>query len=279
MQWFSTILSQTGSFLTRNQLPRFDDLDDLEQDNSADNGDSPSEHLSFAISQSHFPIDKLFTELLCMIFAFCCEVEYPEAPPLAEKRDDKIDLIQSCSPLTLVHVSQRWREAGMRLKPMWTFIRVTDSTPLSKICFWLDRSGSHPLNTLIEDVHPNRLLAAYHLLVPHAKRWCEFRILAGETCLAGPRDRQWHLVPFLERRKEHNAVSLISAPILSVLHLQKRLSFILLMDQTTNYPSLSTSMLQKLTITRLNLDWNHLRHHMALSGITELEVDQSFHQA
>ncbi|KAG8924887.1 hypothetical protein FRC02_010135 [Tulasnella sp. 418] len=279
MQWFSNILSQTGSFLTRNQLPRFDDLDDLEQDNSADNGDSPSENLSSAISQSHSPIDKLFTELLCMIFTFCCEVEYPEAPPLAEKSDDKIDLTQSCSPLTLVHVSQRWREAGMRLKPIWTFIRVTDSTPLSKIRFWLDRSGSHPLNILIEDVHPNRLLAAYHLLVPHAKRWCEFRILAGDTCLAGPRDRQWHLVPFLERRKEHNAVSLISAPILSVLHLQKRLSFILLMDQTTNYPSLSTSMLQKLIITRLNLDWNHLRHHMALSGITELEVDQSFHQA
>ncbi|KAG8917410.1 hypothetical protein FRC03_012187 [Tulasnella sp. 419] len=228
------------------------------------------------MSQPYFPIDELFIELLCSIFELCCEVEILETRPLDEKIEDKIDVIQRCSPLTLVHVSQRWRTAGLQLRPIWSFIRVKDNTPLSKIRFWLDRSGNHPLSIVIDEVDPYRLLDAYNLLVPHAERWAEFRILAGESSIGDYPDRNWRLVPLLKRTNEQDSEPLLSAPILTVLHLQRRISMLLLIDRTMSYPSFHSAVLQKLTVVRINFEWSHLAFYGTLSGITELEVDQSF---
>ncbi|KAG8944199.1 hypothetical protein FRC03_002143 [Tulasnella sp. 419] len=227
------------------------------------------------MSQSYFPIDKLAIELLCEIFMFCCEVETPDAPPLHKKIHDKIILIQRCSPLTLVHVSRSWRAAGIQLHPIWSFIKVSDGTPLSKIRFWLDRSGNHPLSIFFEDIHPNRILDAYNLLAIHASRWREFRIFRVDRLYDYddvPRDRDWHLVPFLTRTNKHYPEPVLSVPMLSALHLQKHVDMI-----PMNYPSFSSSSLRNLTIAGVNFGWSHLGLNMALSTITDLEVDQTFY--
>ncbi|KAG8933363.1 hypothetical protein FRC02_012039 [Tulasnella sp. 418] len=229
------------------------------------------------MSQSYFPIDNLAVEILCHIFSLCCEAEFADTAPIEVQTVKDIIVIQGCSPLTLSHVSSRWRTIAQQLRSIWSLIRVKDDTPAFKIWLWLEHSGNHPLDILIHDVHPNRVRQAYNILAPHASRWRRFRVLAdGSSSCQGP--REWHITPFLRKDSNEDLTTVLSAPELTVLELRKRhYNPTHNCNRIRDRPSLLCPKLQTLIVSEVALDWSQSGLHIPLNNITILEMCQMFH--
>ena len=106
-------------------------------------------------------------------------------------------------PITISHVSSRWREVAISTRGLWTSINLTFSivclgqhSQYSRSMTWLSRSYPYPIDIYIdfrdpswdwdEDSHWQRFHLQHMehmkhiagLLLPHVKRWCHVELLS-----------------------------------------------------------------------------------------------------
>ncbi|KAG8957086.1 hypothetical protein FRC03_010562 [Tulasnella sp. 419] len=228
---------------------------------------------------SYPPIDELPLELLHEIFIFYCRVPPSPSPIIQYSGGTRVD--EEWGPLTLSHVSGRWRDIARQLRPIWSFIRIMDNTPLAKTSLWVRLSVNHPLDIAIHLNHNLDMPRAYRLLVSHANRWRQFRINAykAQQYLLYP--ETWFVVPFLRSRDGFNwgPGPIVSAPELTVLDLQSPTSQVESPNEPREqyYPSLWCPKLQTLVVKTIPLSWNNLAMHTPLKGIKNIEVDQELY--
>ncbi|KAG8919752.1 hypothetical protein FRC02_001409 [Tulasnella sp. 418] len=234
----------------------------------------PKSLLHLQMAQSFFPIEKLPLELLFCTFSLCCKADFTDIASPDAPLDNDIIVFQACSPLTLSHVSSRWRSIARELSTIWSFIRIKDATSASKTSLWLEHSGNHPLYILIQDVHPDRVRQAYDMLYPHASRWRQFRIIARESSLQDI-DQGLSITPFLIRGAREDPTPILSAPELTTLDLREQRYSGVRYSSTMDI-SMSCPKLRKLIVSDLAVDWSRLGLHISLGNITSLEIYQIF---
>ncbi|KAJ7595386.1 hypothetical protein C8J56DRAFT_922195 [Mycena floridula] len=139
-------------------------------------------YTSFILPQSS--IDRIPNELWSMIFEFAVE------------RDGAIQRVEPCSlPLTISHVSRRWRKIALATGSLWTDIILTFPTSpaqQTKAATWISRSRTYPLDIYLdfrdpdwtwdddEHTHAFRwqdMEIVLRFLLPHVKRWRRFDLL------------------------------------------------------------------------------------------------------
>ncbi|KAG8944983.1 hypothetical protein FRC03_001839 [Tulasnella sp. 419] len=126
-------------------------------------------------------IKELPLELLRRIFLHCCEIISPKKhKPEGAWYKTGMDATYASNPIALTHVSRYWRDAAIGCRPIWSFISITQNTPLEKIGVWLERSGSCLLDVVIHPIRENSSGHVADLLIPHTYRWRSIYMEEGQ---------------------------------------------------------------------------------------------------
>ncbi|KAG8940886.1 hypothetical protein FRC03_005032 [Tulasnella sp. 419] len=120
-------------------------------------------------SRAH--INELPLEVLWDIFQSCTDLTSGDNQPPGS--GITFESVQVTSPVILSHVSRHWRSAALGLGSLWSFIRVTDVTPLEKTSEWLHRSRDCSLDIVVLQRNRQPAKDVYELLLVHVGRWRE----------------------------------------------------------------------------------------------------------